>query len=66
MEMKWLGRTKITARNTEGMVWEIALILSLEPHFCHEKRPSKKKVTCGLRGTSPALALPFLTMKMAV
>jgi hypothetical protein len=48
------------------MVWEIALFLSLERHFCHEKRPSKKKVTCGLRGTSPALALPFLTMKMAV
>jgi hypothetical protein len=31
---------------------EIALFWGLEGHFCHGKRPSKKKVPFRLRGTS--------------
>jgi hypothetical protein len=46
------GRTETTTWNTKGMVWEIALFWGLERDFCHGKKPSKKKVTCRLRGTS--------------
>jgi hypothetical protein len=47
------------------MAWEIPLVGGLERHFCHEKRSSKKKVTCKL-GESSVLALLFWEMKMAV
>ena len=43
---------RTTTLNSEGMVSGIALFGVLERHFCHEKRPFKKKVTCRLRESS--------------
>jgi hypothetical protein len=33
------------------MAWDIALVWGLGHHFCQEKRASKKKIACRLRGT---------------
>ena len=53
----WRGRTKITSRISDGMLWETTLLRGLERHFCHEKDLLRRE---GFWGWYPCIPITWL------